>query len=231
MHKINDGIPPTNITHCILVQTSTSNRFQRQHCEKMQTKPSTLSMVVHGRRVPFQLHPYRFTRLRNVNARKSKQKKDIWFQRKKGMVHITMFKTLPNIQGHNGVNWSRKTIRHGTIQTSCHYNPPLDSCRQNSGSSTTVRKRNQTTVQKGSNGQTSCNRAPQKGTSGKKKRKTPPQQHLIIKNKQHCPRPRDVFQQSSNKKQNIISTRQTRWPHIMLGSKRNIIHPRLKNQQ
>ena len=115
MHKINNGIPPTNIPNRILVQTSTSNRFQHQHCEKMQTILSPLSMGGHGRRVPFQRHPRRSTRLRNFNARKSKQKKDIWFQRKKGMVHSTMFQTLPKIQGHNVVNWCRKTIRHGKI--------------------------------------------------------------------------------------------------------------------
>ena len=104
MRKINNGIPPTNISNRILVQTSTSNRFQRQHCEKMQTKPYPLSMGGHGRRVPFQRPPHPSTRLINDNARKAKQKKDIWFQRKKGMVHSTMFQTLPNIQGKNGVN-------------------------------------------------------------------------------------------------------------------------------
>ena len=149
----------------------------------MLTKPSPLSMGGHGRRVPFQRHPHCSTRFKNVNAQKAKQKKGIWFQRKKVMVHSTMFQTLPNIQGHNGVNWSRKTIRPGTIQTSCPYNPPLNSLRQDSGSSTTVRQRNQITAQKGSNGQTSCNRATQKGTSGRKKRKTPPQQISSIKNK------------------------------------------------
>ena len=114
----------------------------------MQTKHSPLSMGVHVRRVPLQRHPHCSTRFRNANARKSKQKKDLWFQRKKVMVHSTMFQTLPNIQMRNGVNWCRKTIRHGTIQTPCHYNPPLNSCQQNSGSSTTVRQRNQTTSQK-----------------------------------------------------------------------------------
>ena len=148
---------------------------------KFRQNPLLSALGVRGRRVPFQRHPHRSTRLRNDNPRKAKQKKDIWFQRKKGMVHSTMFQTLPNIQGNNGVNWSRNTIRHGTIQTSCHYNPPLNSRRQNSWSSTKVRQRNQTTAQKGSNGRTSCNRATYKGTSGRKKIKTPPQQRSIIK--------------------------------------------------
>ena len=138
---------------------------------------------------------------------------------KKGMVHSTMFQTQRNIQGHNGVNWSRNNIRHGKIQTSCHYNSSLNSCRYNSGSITTVRQSNQKTAQKGSNGLTSCNRATQKVNSGRKKRKTPPQHCSSIKNKKHCHRPRDVFQKSSKKKQNIISARQTRWPHCMFSSK------------
>ena len=138
MCKINNGITPTQIPHCILVQTSTSNRFQRQHCEKMQTKPSPIRMGSHGRRVTFQRHHNCSTRIINVNARKPKPEKDIWFQCKKGMVHSTMFPTLPNIQGYNGINWSRKNIIHGTIQTSCHCNPSLNSLQHNPGSSTTV---------------------------------------------------------------------------------------------
>ena len=66
---------------------------------------------------------------------------------------------------------------------------------------------------------------------GEKKIKTPPQQRSSIKNKKHCHRPRDVFQKSSKKKQKIISARQTRWPHCMLSSKIDSIHPRLNNQQ
>ena len=42
------------------------------------------------------------------------------FNTKKGMVHSTIFLTIPNIQSYNGINWIRKNIRHGTIQTSCH---------------------------------------------------------------------------------------------------------------
>ena len=99
MRKINNGILTTNIPHCIFVQTSTSYRFQRQHCEKIQTKSSPLSRGVHVRRFPFQHHPHRSTRLRNVNARKSKQKKDIWFQRKKVRYIAPYFKHYQTFKG------------------------------------------------------------------------------------------------------------------------------------
>ena len=138
MCKIHNGIPPSHLPHFILVQTSASNRFQRQHCEKIQTKPSPISMGGHGRRVPFQLHYNCYTRLRNVNAQKAKPNKDIWFQCKKVMVHSTMFPTLLNVQRYNGINWIRNNIKHGTIQTSCHCNPSINPCRKNPGSSTAV---------------------------------------------------------------------------------------------
>ena len=47
----------------------------------------------------FNATPHCSTRFRNANAQKSKQKKDLWFQRKKVMVHSTMFQTLPKFKG------------------------------------------------------------------------------------------------------------------------------------
>ena len=100
MCKIHNGIPPSQLPHCILVQTSTSNIFQRQHCEKLQTKPSPISMGGHGRRVSFQYHPNCSTRIINVNAQKAKRIKIFGFNAKKSWYiapcfqHYRTFKSI-----------------------------------------------------------------------------------------------------------------------------------------
>ena len=71
-------------------------------------------MGINVRRFPFQRHPHRSTRIRNVNAQKSKQKKDIWFQRKKAWYIAPCFKhyqTFKGIMASTGVERLSDTVR------------------------------------------------------------------------------------------------------------------------
>ena len=66
---------------------------------------------------------------------------------------------------------------------------------------------------------------------GKRKEKLPPNSVEVSKIINTVIDPEPSSSNQIRRSKNNISTRQTRWPHCILSSKRNSIHPILNNQQ